>query len=328
MRCCAVAASTILVRLLLQDGACDRKHIVSQFPGRLQRGFTADTGPATGPGRTTVRSHFGVASDDLHARAVDAEMLGDDLTDDGLGALPQLGDRDQAADVAGRCDFQDRAILRGNTCAADAVKSRARVGDLDERHDADAAMNTPRPQFGLLSANPIIVHHCPQLCETGVMRQRFELVAGRRRARIGIVRNQVTRTDIQNIESGLGSDHVHQPLGDGASDRMPHSPVLAHLHLVLKHDLQIGAVVLETVRCAHQPEDLIAFDDAGSGIGGERADTGHVLHIHCEDSSVCICCHAGANAVIAGVNIGDEGFDAIGDIFDRTAKHPTTAMSS
>ena len=53
-----------------------------------------------------MRRHFGIAGDDLDVLLRDAELIGHDLADDRLGALPLLGDRDQAAHVAGRRELR------------------------------------------------------------------------------------------------------------------------------------------------------------------------------------------------------------------------------
>src|SRR5690606_8300923 len=89
------------VRLLLQNSACDREYIALEFVRCLQRSLAADARSAAGPGRATMRRHFRVAGDDLHPRAIDAQTIGDDLANNGFGALPQFGDRDQAMDIAG-----------------------------------------------------------------------------------------------------------------------------------------------------------------------------------------------------------------------------------
>ena len=70
----------------------------------LQRGFTADAGAATGPGRAAMRRDSVSPVMTLTRLAVDAEVLGDDLADDRLRALALLGHRDQASDLAGRRD--------------------------------------------------------------------------------------------------------------------------------------------------------------------------------------------------------------------------------
>ena len=59
-----------------------------------------------------MRRRFGVAGDDLDAIAVDTEMFGHDLPDNRFSALPEFSHRNQAANVAGRRDLDDGAVLR------------------------------------------------------------------------------------------------------------------------------------------------------------------------------------------------------------------------
>ena len=153
------------------------------------------------------------------------------------------------------------------------------------------------------------------------MRQRLELVAGRRSAWIGIVRNEIASPHLHRVHAGCRRRHVDHPLGDRECNRMTDRAILAHLHLVLKHHLQIGAIVLEAIRCADQPEHLIAFDDAGARIGRERPDRGDVIDIHADDGAFRIERHAGAHAMIAGMNVGHERLDAVGDVFHRASEH-------
>ncbi len=99
------------------------------------------------------------------------------------------------------------------------------------------------------------------------MRQRLEFVAGRRRAWIGVVGNEVAGADLEGVKTRLPRRHVNQPLGDCAGDGMTDGAILARLHLVLKHDREFAAIVLELVRRAHQADRLISFDGAGARIG-------------------------------------------------------------
>ncbi|MHC2348642.1 hypothetical protein ACVMIL_009852 [Bradyrhizobium barranii subsp. barranii] len=98
-----------------------------------------------------------------------AELIGHDLADDRLGALPLLGDRDQAADLARRRQAQNRAVLRGNSRTADTIKSRAGIRDLDEGRNADAAIDAALAQVGLLGAQRLITHHLVQALQAGLV---------------------------------------------------------------------------------------------------------------------------------------------------------------
>ena len=188
-------------RLLLEDERGDLQDVALERARGLQRGLAADAGATAGPGGAAVRRHLGIAGDDLDVLLREAELIGHDLADDRLGALPLLGDRDQAAHLARRRQAEDRAVLRGDARTADAVEGRARIGDLDEGRDADAAIDAALAQLGLLGAQRIIIHHLVQPLQAGLMRQRLEAVAGRRSLRIGIVSDQVLRADREGIET-------------------------------------------------------------------------------------------------------------------------------
>ncbi|MHC2348643.1 hypothetical protein ACVMIL_009853 [Bradyrhizobium barranii subsp. barranii] len=101
---------------------------------------------------------------------------------------------------------------------------------------------------------------------------------------------------------------------------MADGAILAGLHLVLEDHLQYGAIVLETIGRADQTDHLIALDHAGARISRERSDRGQIEDIDRQDLAVGIERHAGADPMIAGVDVGDEGLDPVGDVFDGTAE--------
>ena len=313
------------VRLLLQDRPRQRDDVFLELARGAQRGFAADAGTTAGPHRTAMWRVFGVAGNHLDALAIDAEMFADDLSDDGLGALPQLGHRNGATHIARWRDGDHRPILRRNTCAADAIEGRAGIGNLDERRDADAAIDIAPAQLSLLCTQPVVIHQLAQPRQTGMVRQRLELVTGRRGARIGIVGDQIAAANLDRIEPGSSCRHIHQPLGHRERNRMTDGAILAHLHLVLKHHLQIGAIILEAIGSADQPEHLIALDHAGARIGRERPDGRDVIDIHGNDGAFTVERHARAHAMIAGMNVGDKRFDAVGDILHRAAEQHAEA---
>ena len=157
------------------------------------------------------------------------------------------------------------------------------------------------------------------------MRQRLETVAGRRGLRIGIISDQILRSDREGIETDLHRGHVDQPLRDGAGDGMADGAILAGLHLVLEDHLERRAIVLEAIGRAHQADDLVALHHACARIGRKRPDRGQVQHVHRQDLALGIERHPGADAMVAGMDVGDEGFDAVGDVFDGTAEQDREA---
>nr|WP_245448120.1 hypothetical protein [Bradyrhizobium nitroreducens] len=108
---------------------------------------------------------------------------------------------------------------------------------------------------------------------------------------------------------------------------MPDGAVLAGLDLVLEDHLERGAIVLEAIGRADQADHLVALDHAGARIGREGADRSQVLNIHRQNPALGVERHAGTDAVVAGVDVRDEGLHAVGNVFhgateqDREADH-------
>ena len=174
-------------RRRLQDGRGDIEDVLAQDLCGLQRRLAADAGAARGPGAAAIGRVVGIAEDDAHALHRNAEHAADDLRGQRFRALPLLGDAGLADHRAGGIHPHRDAILRRNFRAADAVKRRTRIGDLDETGDADAAMDVLLAQRRLFGAQRVVVHHRHQLVQRGVVRQQFEAQAGRRGAGIGVI---------------------------------------------------------------------------------------------------------------------------------------------
>ena len=98
---------------------------------------------------------------------------------------------------------------------------------------------------------------------------------------------------------------------------MADSAILAGLDLVLKDDRKLGAVAVEPIGGAHQPDDLVALDRAGARIGRERPDRRDVVDVHRQDRAFGIQRHASAHAVVAGMDVGNEGLDPVRHELDR-----------
>nr|WP_245448118.1 hypothetical protein [Bradyrhizobium nitroreducens] len=156
--------------LLLQNECGDLQDVALERARGLQRGLATDAGTAAGPGRTAMRCHLGISSDDLDVLLRDTELIGHDLADDRFGALSLLGHRDHAADLARRSQAQYRTVLRGDARAPDAVESRTGIGDLDEGRNADTAMDAALAQIRLLGAQRGIIHHLVQALQAGLVR--------------------------------------------------------------------------------------------------------------------------------------------------------------
>ena len=118
----------------------------------LQRRLAADAGAARGPGAAAVRRVVGVAGDDAHALDRHAERSATICAVIASAPWPcsVTLDWQMTAPVASSRTVD--AVLRGDARAADAVEGGARIGDLDEAGDADAAMDAALAQARLLAA--------------------------------------------------------------------------------------------------------------------------------------------------------------------------------
>ena len=179
-------------------------------------------------------------------------------------------------------------------------------------------MPLARSRF-LFGAQCRVVHHLQQLRERGLVGQPFELHAGGRRARVGAVLHQVAPPELHRIETGRLRGQVNQPFRDRAGDGMAHGAVLAGRRLVLEHHRRLGAVVGKIVRAAHQVHHLIAFHRAGARVDRVGADARQVIDIDRGDAALGIDRHAPLDAMIAGMDVGCEAFQPVGNELDRPA---------
>ena len=98
---------------------------------------------------------------------------------------------------------------------------------------------------------------------------------------------------------------------------MPHSAILARQVFVGEHHVKFGAILLMFVWPAGEIDDLIAFDAAGARIDGVGADAGEIIQIKRKNFSRLGAGHAQFYFVFARVNVGEKGFQAVGDEFHR-----------
>ena len=98
---------------------------------------------------------------------------------------------------------------------------------------------------------------------------------------------------------------------------MPDRAVLAHHVLVEEHHAGARPVIVERVGPADHVDDLVGLDRAGPGIHRIRADAGQVVDLHRQDAAVLRHRDLGVDAVVAGVDVGEERFQPVGDELDR-----------
>ncbi len=183
---------------------------------------------------------------------------------------------------------------------------------------SDAAMNAARAHVRLLGAELGVIHHRQNLVERSVVREFLELDARRAGRRIGVVGKQIAPPQLRRVHADLRRRQFDQALGDGSRDRMADGAVLAHHVLVLEHHAGAGAVVRAGVGSADQIDHLVRLDAAGARIHRIRADPGQIVDLESGNDAVALDAHLRLDAVVAGVNVGDEALETIGDELDRT----------
>ncbi len=80
---------------------------------------------------------------------------------------------------------------------------------------------------------------------------------------------------------------------------------------------RLGAIVRTIVRSAGEVDDLIGLDAGGARIDRVGADAGEIVDFESSDDAFLGDADLAFDAVIAGMNVGDEAFDAVGDELDR-----------
>ena len=176
----------------------------------------------------------------------------------------------------------------------------------------------PRSRNRACSArSACVVHHLENLIERSVVRQALEFQAGGAGRRIFVVGKQIAPPQLGRIHADLHRGKLDEAFRDSGRDRMADRAVLAHDILVLEHHAGAGAIVRAGVRPADQVDDLIGLDAAGARINRIRPDAGQIVDLERGDRAVFLDADARLDAMIAGVDVGDKAFEAVGDEFDR-----------
>ncbi len=220
-----------------------------------------------------------------------------------------------------RIELHGGAVLRRDARAADAVERRRRIGHLDERRKADAAIDAFFAQRLLLGAQAGIVHHRIEMRERLVVRQFLEFQAGGRGARIGVIGDQIAPADFQRVHADLGGGEFDQAFGHRHRDRMADRAVLAHDILVGEDHAGLGAVVGAGIGPAGEVDDLVGLDARGARIDRVGADAGEIVDLERGNRAVLHDADLGLDAMVAGMNVGDEALDAVGDELHRPLEH-------
>ena len=305
----------------VQDVCCHLEDVRAKRAAGLQHRLAADARAARGPGPAAVGGHAGIPGDDAHFVQRDADGARRDLRHRPLGALPLLGNTRNAGHHPGRLQAQRGAVLRRDPRAADAVEGRRRIGDLDHRREPDAAINALIAQRPLFFAQLLVRHQLQEPVERLVVRQLLELDAGGEGVRIGAVGDQVFPAELRRIDAELLGREIDDALGEGDGDRMAHRAVLAGDVLVGEHHVHLRPVLLVLVRAAREIDHLVALDPAGAGIDRVRTDGGEIPEIEGENFTFPGARDPDPRLVLAGVDVGEEGLEPVGDELDRAAQH-------
>ena len=150
-----------------------------------------------------------------------------------------------------------------------------------------------------------------------MVRQLLELQPRRRTAGIGVVGNEIAPTDVDGVHPDPHGREIDQAFRHRTRDGMADGAVLAHHVLVLEDDAGPRAIILCDVGTAYEVDDLIGFDRAGARIHGIGSDTREIVDLECGDRAIPFDADLALAAVVAGMNVGVEAFDAVGDEFDR-----------
>ena len=150
------------------------------------------------------------------------------------------------------------------------------------------------------------------------MRELLELDARRAGGRIGVVGNEIAAPHLQRVHADAGRRELDQAFGDMGRDRMADGAVLAHHVLVLEDDAGLGAVVRTGVGAADEVHDLVRLDAAGARIDRIGADAGEVVDLPGGDGAGAGDADPRFDAMVAGMNVGDEALQAVGDELDGT----------
>ena len=200
----AVVSQGHILSGAVQEGRSDDKQLLAGFDGDCVDGGCADGDASAGAGAVAGGDEGGITVDDVHICGGEGELIGDELGDDGLGALAVGRDAGEYGDAAGRLD--EKPSVAGTPCASGASA-------LDDGGDADAGEGTALGSVtaGLLFPGVVAgevqgaVEDGPEV--TGVVHDVDGGVVGE-----GVSRDEVPAPDVGGVQSELGRDYVNSAL--------------------------------------------------------------------------------------------------------------------
>ena len=129
----------------------------------------------------------------------------------------------------------------------------------------------------------------------------------------------VAPADLQRIDADRLGGPVEQLLGDRAGNRLADGAVHARWRLVLEHRAQPAGIILMGVGTGGHHDRHHALGDRRAAVGGIGADRGQRIDVDALEPPLGIDADPGGDGLVARVDVADEGFQAVGDVFDRLA---------
>ena len=303
----------------LEQVAGDPAHLLRHGPAGEDRRAGAEHGAATAGGAPAIRDEGGVAAHDVDVLDGHAELVGDDLRERRVRALPLIGDADERRDRPARLHAHRRRVLGRDRRAAAPVK-RSRRRQLDEAGEPDAEVPSLAPAARLLLAPARVAALVERELERLEIAAALEDVAEGRGVRELVAPHQIPASDLHRIELQIPRGAVEHRLHHHRGDRMAHRAVLGHQRLVLRDDVQLGLVVADPVRTREEPDDLIALHHAGARVAGPWSHARDRARSEAEHGPVGAHGRLDVDEVLAAMDVGRERLETIGDPLHRPSQ--------
>ena len=254
----------VLARLEHVGGGVD--DLLADEERRLVDGVAGDDGGAAREGGDAPVEGAGVALDQDHVLDGDAELVGDDLAEHGLVALPLRGQAGVDVDLAGdRVDLDVPALVG------------AEAGALDVEGEAEAEVLALGPRLLLLGGEvgrrELVRHHRQRLLVLAAVEADAEAVGEEQalaRPRELVVADEVAAAHLEAVEAELLGELVHRPLDGEAGLRPAAAAIGRHRHGRRvdggELDPDVGDAIRPGDRGRGDLRDRDAVGDEGAGV--------------------------------------------------------------
>ena len=309
-------------RVGLADRAGEFEDVLPQALRRAPDRLAADCQPARRPGATAIGGERSIAAHHADILRRNPQAVGDDLGERAQSALPELYDGGDAADLARRFEPHRRAVLGADAGASRAVALCADGGHFQECSDPDPAIDPVSAQRGLFGAQRVVAHRGDQFVEALPEAQPAHGDSAGCPERKSVLGPVIAPAHLHRIDAGGMGRPVDKLLGHRAGDRLADRAVHAGRRLVLEGDAQPAFIVFVGVGPAGQRNRHHAFIDRHTTIGSVGAEGGKRIHREAPDTAVSAHAQLRGHRLVAGLDVADEGFHAVGGIFYRPAQNP------